>query len=147
MGVSGPVEDAAGVIPSTMANQLTRIGERVAQLDGRVTSDIAALKQDTQSIRAAMHDQNNTMQRFVAAEMQCAAGLATLTERVTQLAAQITPLAASVADLGAARHRVEGGWIAFAKMIGAIGFIGSGIGAAVTVMVYLLKNFTIRGGP
>lgn len=47
-------------------NALTRMGERVAALEARSTTEIAALKKDTEVIRSSMHDIGNTLQQFIA---------------------------------------------------------------------------------
>lgn len=47
------------------ANVISRIGERLAALEASTKLEIAALKQDTETIRSNLHRALNTMQEFI----------------------------------------------------------------------------------
>lgn len=51
------------------SDQLGRLVERVAALEGRTTEAISSLKDDTKSIRTTLHDSNNTLTTFIAQHM------------------------------------------------------------------------------
>lgn len=126
-----PTDDLRG-LPGAMLAPMTRMGEAIARLDGRVNAEIAALKKDTEMIRGAQHDQAATMQQFVAAERDCARGLATLTEKVIQLADQLGRLSLAVEANATARTKAEGAWWALTKAALILCAVGSGIVVAVS---------------
>jgi hypothetical protein len=72
------------------ARTVNAMGERVAILETR----IAALKEDTTTIRAGMHGMNNEMQKFVAAEAQCVNKLALILEALKDLPLILASIAA-----------------------------------------------------
>ena len=47
------------------ANVISRMGERLASLEASTRLEIAALKQDTETIRSNLHRALNTMQEFI----------------------------------------------------------------------------------
>ncbi len=72
------------------ARTVNAMGERVAILETR----IAALKEDTTTIRAGMHGMNNEMQKFVAAETQCVNKLAQILDALKDLPLILASIAA-----------------------------------------------------
>jgi hypothetical protein len=130
----------AHVIPSAMLAPLTRMGERLAGLEARATVEIAALKQDTQVIRSSMHDTNNNMQLFVAAERQCASSLATLSVQMQTHTEALTSLAKQVTDLHIARSQAQGAWWATGKIALILATCLSGIAAAITFVLSLAPH-------
>src|SRR5690348_14802541 len=57
-----PPEDGQHDYPSFV---ISRMGERLAALEAASKLEIAALKQDTETIRANLHRALNTMQEFI----------------------------------------------------------------------------------
>lgn len=137
-------DDVAVQIPAALIAPLTRMGERVAALEARATTEIASLKRDTEVIRAAIHDINNNQQRFVAAEQQCASGLALLTEKMAGHTDQIAAIATSIHEFATARSRAEGAWWATGKIAIVASTCLSGLAAAVTATLWALNHLSIH---
>lgn len=135
---------ASDQVPSSLVVPLTRMGERVAALEARATSEIAALKKDTEIIRTAIHDINNNQQRIFAAEQQCANGLATLVEKMTSHAEQIASIAKSIHEFGALRVHAEGAWWAAGKIALVLSTTLGTIAASVTVMWWALQHVSVH---
>ncbi len=131
---------------------LTRMAERVAGLEGRVMADVDSVKESIAVIRKAQHDTANHIQGILLAEQRCANGLEALgkefsmqkdtaNNQSSQLTAQIVALSVDLKTIMTDRAKVEGGWWIFLKVCLAIGFIMSGTGAAIGIIISVAKNY------
>lgn len=65
---------------SGTGNQLARLAESVARMDGRMTAEMGALKNDTEAARSYIHEINNRLTEMVATDRLHGQALATLAD-------------------------------------------------------------------
>lgn len=130
-------EDQRHMLPSALLGPLTRMGEKVAAIEGRFGAEITALKEDTAQIRRMLHDMANAQQVSIGAEARCALQLVSISEKLSahadqvtlnvtmqketmaELRVQLSTLSAKVESLINNWHWVEGGWWTLLK-VGAV---------------------------
>lgn len=142
--------DELKAIP-VLVGPLSRMGERVAGLEGRLTTAVGGMQESIAVIRKAQHDTANHIQGILLAEQRCAAGLEFLSKELLahkeSVASQAALLTTQIAVMGGDiktiltdRARVEGGWWAFLKICLVIGFVTSGMGAAIGIIISFANN-------
>lgn len=136
------VAEIAGA--SAALTQATRMAERVAALEARTGTEIAALKQDTAAIRTMFHDANNKMQVLIGAEERFSITLQGLEARFGTQTEQMKKLVTAVEDLVIARTKAEGAWWIVGKICLIVGVIGSAIATATTLGWWALSHLAIK---
>lgn len=142
------------LIPAFLVGPMTRMGERVAASEARFTAEISALKEDTRTIRHAVHSINNALHVAGIAERQSAIEIAKLSEKVgssaelltSKMAAtaeQLDSLATKVDVLTVAKNHVEGGWWAMVKGAAILTGIASAAGAISTLAWWIVQHIKI----
>lgn len=131
--------DEVAALPGAYLGTLTRMGERIASVDARLTAEVAAIKEDTSRIRTGQHDINNTLMRSIAAEQECAFGLKQLTAQLTSHTEQLTSLAASVRELATVKAQAEGAWFVAGKVLLWLIGLGASLGTAFAVVSNFMK--------
>lgn len=119
--------------------QQARLGERMATLEAGYTG----LKEDTTIIRGWIHDTNNKMQVFMAAEQRCATALEALTDAHTEMKSSLGDLTKIVQDLINSKSQAEGAWWGITKVALVIGVMFSIIGTLAVTVNWILSHFSI----
>lgn len=95
---------------------VSAMGERVA----RVETKIEGVERDTGIIRAAIHEINNEMQKFVGLEAQCVAHLAQILEDGKRRDLVLSEIVGKVHALSDESFTRKGGWRAATRIATAI---------------------------